>query len=387
MFHCTTSMNANYRGVAAGLAVLAGLSLFGAPEARAKAPTLFSSPANESPVRGDPDDLLYMPGEGLSKDDRVVYQSIDDTTRPLAHPDEVPTRKSATSGTAEVVSRQSLPDSVTIQLPKIMQVDRSYALWVVNGEDQWSAGIRINDARPLWISPDNAYVTANVAALPRMLKVIGRNLQPAPGARTRVRLVGSATYTLDAADDKDPSTVIERYVAKVVLPTPIRAGRYSIQVSRDGVSWVPLSGQTLTINPDPPRPAVFSVSDPAYGGCAADDDKDDTACVVRAIAAAEAHGGGVVEFDHGHWIIGNSSAPGVTAEGILLPVGVDLGGWVSVILSLSVGQPGRRPLPLSRLRKQPHTRFHLYGCNGLPDRLGCGPSGSHPATGYPLADS
>ncbi len=146
-----------------------------------------------------------------------------------------------------------------------------------------------------------------------MLKVIGRNLQAAPGARTRVKLVGPATYILDAADDKNPATAIERYAAKVVLPTPIRAGRYSIQVTRDGVSWVPLSGQTLTINPDPPKPAVFSVSDAAYGGCAADDDKDDTACVVRAIAAAKAHGGGVVGFDPGHWIIGNSSAPGVSA--------------------------------------------------------------------------
>jgi hypothetical protein len=326
MLHCPISMNANYRGVAAGLAALAGLSLFGAPDAYAKAPTLFSSPANESPVRGDPDDLLYVPGEGLSTDDRVVYQSIDDTTRPLAHPEAIPTHTTATSGTAEVVSRQSLPDALTIQFPKIMQVDRSYALWVVNGKGEWSAGIRINDARPLWISPDDAYVTANVAALPRVLKVVGRNLQPAPGTRTRVKLVGPATYTLDAADDKNPATAIERYVAKVSLPTPIRAGRYSIQVSRDGVSWVALSGQTLTINPDPPEPAVFSVSDPAYGGCAADDDKDDTACVVRAIAAAKAYGGGVVRFDPGHWAIGNFSAPGVTSEGILLPVGVGLGG-------------------------------------------------------------
>ena len=45
----------------------------------------------------------------------------------------------------------------------------------------------INDARPLWITPDYAYATANVANLPRILKVNGRNLQPTPQGTVQVR--------------------------------------------------------------------------------------------------------------------------------------------------------------------------------------------------------
>ncbi len=87
------------------------MTLLAAPQAHATAPTLFSKPANESPVRADPDDLLTLPGDGFATTatDRVVYQSIVDTTQPLTHPATVPTTSTVSSGTAQVVSINSAP--------------------------------------------------------------------------------------------------------------------------------------------------------------------------------------------------------------------------------------------------------------------------------------
>jgi hypothetical protein len=57
----------------------------------AAAPVLYSQPAYESPVRGDPDDLLLLAGDGLAVNDTVVYQSVSNTTQMPAHPATVPT--------------------------------------------------------------------------------------------------------------------------------------------------------------------------------------------------------------------------------------------------------------------------------------------------------
>jgi hypothetical protein len=97
-------------------------------------------------------------------------------------------------------------------------------------DGSWSASIPINDARPLWATPDSAYSTAAFAGLPRALKVVGRNLQPGPGtaAATQVRLVGAATgttYTLTAKnsanDSANTTAALERYVTEVSLPATL----------------------------------------------------------------------------------------------------------------------------------------------------------------------
>ncbi len=308
-------------------AAIGAALLLATPDARAIAPSILSSSANESPVRADPDDLLILPGYGFAPTDRVVYRSISDTTQPLIHPATVPTASTAASGTAQVVNAASGPPfSLTARLPPALIVDQSYGLWVVNADNEWSAGVMINDARPLWITPDNAYATAQSPGLPRSIKVVGRNLQHAPGAQTQVKLTGPATYTLFAADDNNAATAIERYVAKINLPANVTPGSYSVQVSRDGVSWVALAGQNLHVYPDPAIAPQFSMEDAAYGGCRADDSNDDTSCIVAAIAAAKAAGGGTVMFGAGHWLVGNFSAAGVTGDGILLPPGVNLSG-------------------------------------------------------------
>ena len=87
--------------------------------------------------------------------------------------------------------------------------------------------------------------------------VVGRNLQPAPGRTTRVRLTGPKTFVLPAANDNDPGTAIERYAAAVDLPDTLPVGEYRVALSRDGVSWVALAGQTLTVRPDPPAAPRF----------------------------------------------------------------------------------------------------------------------------------
>jgi hypothetical protein len=124
--------------------------------------------------------------------------------------------------------------------------------------------------------------------------------------------VGASTgtiYTLTAKntvnDSGNTTAALERYVAEVALPDNLVVDRYSIQLSLDSTSWVPLLGngqsaaQTLTVNADPASPPTFSVSDPRFadpvtGPCQPDDGIDDTACIILAIRGALQAGGGTV---------------------------------------------------------------------------------------------
>jgi hypothetical protein len=304
------------------------LLLFCSNLASATAPILFSHPAHESPVRGDPGDLLLIAGYGFSANDTIVYQAVTGSSELLATPGQVPATSNPSFGIAPVVSTLDIPDSLTVILPTVMKADVAYTLWVVNQAGEWSNGVQINDARPFWITPDTEYATAALASLPREVKIVGRNLNPAPGAATQVRLHGPADFTLTAANDNDPTTAIEHYVAKVTLPDSVPAGSYRVEVNRDGLNWVPLGEQSLTVLADPQQPVSFDVS--AYGGCQPDDGVDDTPCIVAAIAAANSNGGGAVTFAAGVWDMNyagllNTAGP-VTFDGVLVPIGVDLEG-------------------------------------------------------------
>lgn len=128
----------------------------------AAAPFLYSKPAYESPVRGDPGDLLLIPGYGLSAADVIVYKAIADTTQPPAQPSSVPTTSTATQGILDLVSSADAPYSLAVHLPTAMITGQTYALWLRAPGGQWSAPLLINDARPLWVTPDSAYrFTAN----------------------------------------------------------------------------------------------------------------------------------------------------------------------------------------------------------------------------------
>ncbi len=161
----------------------------------AQAPSLYRQPAYESPVRGGPNDLLLIPGNGLSASDTVVYEAVNKTTQLPAPPSTLPTTSTTTEGVATLVSAADAPYALTVLLPSVISAEQSYALWIQGPNGQWSSPVLINDARPLWITPDSAFQTAALANLPRVLKVVGRNLQPDADTigTTHVRLVGGST--------------------------------------------------------------------------------------------------------------------------------------------------------------------------------------------------
>ena len=61
----------------------------------ARAPHLYARTAYQSPVRGDPDDLLVLAGDALSADVIAVYQAY--TSEIPEHPKEVPSDSSPLS--------------------------------------------------------------------------------------------------------------------------------------------------------------------------------------------------------------------------------------------------------------------------------------------------
>jgi len=290
-------------------------------------PQFYRQAAYESPVSGAPDDLLLLAGYGFAVDDTVVYRVVSDTTELIAAPSLVPTHSGAEFGLAPIVSTADVPYSLTIRLPQELRTDQSYALWVHTAHGEWSQAVKINDARPLWFSPAYVYVSGMPASLPRELKVVGRNLQPGPGHATQIRLIGPQRFTGTALSDARSSDLLTHYVARIELPEHLTPGSYRVQLNRDGVSWVEVAGQSLEVLQDPPAAVEFSVSDPAFGGCRPDDGADDTACIVRAIAAAKRAGGGSVFFGPGTWDLIDGSQPGpVSGEGIVVASGVQLRG-------------------------------------------------------------
>ena len=332
------------------------------------AATLYSQPSYESPVRADPDDLLLLPGQGLSASDSIVYAAVTNTTLVPRHP-VLGVTNTARAGLLDLVSAADAPYALTAHLPTAMTFNQSYAIWVHSFDGSWSNPVFINDARPLWITPDSTYQTTTLANLPRVLKVVGRNLQPGQNATaTQVRLLGQntgASYTLTAnSANNDPNTTasLQRYVAAVQLPASMVVDQYTVQVSRDaGLSWVSLLGngqspaQTFTVNADPADPNIYPVTgyaDPSTGKyCAPNSTDDATGCIMAAIRAAAQGGGGTVVFSPGTWVMSNpgtwppnnsysnrlattpfpcaphpSETCGVSYFGVLVPPGVNLWG-------------------------------------------------------------
>jgi len=262
------------------------------------------------------------------------------------------------AGIADVVSFGGAPYSLTIHLPVAMRTDQSYAIWVVNSAGEWSNGIQINDARPLWITPDETYASSPLPGLPRELKVVGRNLQRVSAVSTQVRLIGANTsYQLSAYSHAPQENAIDRYMARIQLPVHMLAGSYSVQISRDGVSWVPLIGdnrktpQKLLVLADRRTPLRFLVGDYTFGTCDPGTDicpplnepctpdnadrSDQTLCIAAAVATAHAADGGIVVFgagtsfmnDAGRWTSNkNRSTKGISHHGLVVPEGVSLEG-------------------------------------------------------------
>ena len=287
----------------------------------AAAPVLYAQAAYQSPVSGVPDDLLFIAGYGLAANDQVFYEAVRSSQEPLRPPQYLPRDSDSELGIVEVVSRADVPYSLTVRLPSAFQAGREYVLWVRNQRGEWSSPVRINDARPYWFTPAFVYATARTASLPRALKVVGRNLDPAPGATTLIRLVGPRNLTLEA--EQSPDASLRRFVAQAVLPDALIPGRYRIELSRDGLTWVDIPDQILDVRPDPQVPVEFPITAAEFGSCRPSDAQDDVVCIQRAIAAASS-GGGTVYFGPGEWNLSKSGSP--SADGIVLPRGVALRG-------------------------------------------------------------
>lgn len=295
----------------------------GAAGTAAAAVQVYTEPFHESPVRGAPDDLLMIGGAGFVDEAQVIYRKLVGSYDLPAH-GSVPTGSNATEGTAKVLSVTA--DRLVVRLPSVVTLGEPYALWVKNeagtsSSGDWSEGFRINDARPLWFSPDLSYDTG-LPALGRYLKVIGRNLEPAPGKYTWVKLEWAsgqqgtppAPLCLLAQDQPDS----ERYVAEVTLPA-MQLGKYNVSVSRHCPSGTPACGscaqwmpidpavQQHTVGVDVPsaEATTFSVAASAYGGCRGTDQVDDALCIAKAIKAAFDNCGGTVHFPAGTWRLAN----------------------------------------------------------------------------------
>jgi hypothetical protein len=292
----------------------------------AAAPALYGQSAYEGPVSADADDLLMIAGYGLAAGDTVVYAAAD-PVRPV-RPAMIPRRSSADAGLFSVVSTGNAPYSLVVKSPPQMRADRAYALWVRDARGEWSVPLIINDVRPLWITPAFVYATRMPAALPREIKVVGRNMQGVSPQGLRVRLIGprptpAVAYTSLSAN----SDILGHYVARMPLPERLAPGRYRVEVSRDGASWRAVEGQSLEVLQDPPAIRRFSVTDPRFGGCRPDDGADDTPCIIRAIHAAARAGGGSVYLGPGTWDLIDAGQPElVPGEGIVVAAGVDLEG-------------------------------------------------------------
>lgn len=326
--------------------------------AKAEPPRLYAEPAYQSPVRAQADDLLLLAGYGFDSGDQVYYQAQTRIYGSLRPPKSLPGTNSADLGQVEVISIANLPYSLTLKLPAELREGQTYALWVRNRSGEWSNGVLVNDARPLWLSPATVHSSVATASLPRELKIIGRNLQPAPGSVTQVRLTGPKALTLSARGDTY-SSVMNRYVASVGLPAMLPAGLYRVSVSRDGLNWVE-SSDRLKVSPDPQPNRSFWISDPAYGACRADDDRDDSACIVRAIGAAQVAGGGDVILGPGTWNVSMAAAAAASSsEGIVVPAGVNLKGIGAAVVQLQ-GEPLAGPLRYFAF-------FTLEGSNTIED--------------------
>ena len=292
----------NLPGIGWALLTATGGILAGIGSAQATPPILYSQPTHQSPVRGGPDELLLLPGSGFADDDRVVLE-------PLA--DGWPERF------VSIVSRS--PYALTVRLPEDLDASSTYSLRVRNSAGEASNAVRINDARPLWISPGEVFANGDLAGLERRLKLVGRNLQPAGARPWTVRFSGPSEFRLDAMPEREPS--IARYVVTLRLPREMTPGSYRIALSRDGLTWTPVE-QPLLVRPDPPQAVRIPLL-----GCLPDDGLDDTPCVVKAIATAAEAGGGTVVFGPGTWHLDRNDAPGVDrTEGIYVPPRVDLEG-------------------------------------------------------------
>lgn len=280
------------------LIVAAFAALAAVAPASGTPPALLHTPGYQSPVRGGPNDLLTITGNGLQRTDRVAYRAYAAGDRPQ----NIPAHSSASEGVAPVVKFGDRPYFLTVRLPGSIDPKQAYRLWVVNEANEWSEPVSINDPRPMWFTPAYVFSTADFAGLGRTVRIVGRNLRASAAAPARIRLRGRQSYFVQLTADRDNAA--QEYVSEGKLPTRLEPGAYSVAFSGDGRTWEEVPDQQLEVRPDPIEPPRIDVSKPEYGSCRPDDGEDDTGCFRDAFEAARRAGSGAVVVPPGTWDIG-----------------------------------------------------------------------------------
>jgi len=273
--------------------------------AGAAAPVLFATPGYESAVSAEADDLLMIAGSGFQSSDRLVYEALS-AAGAGAHP-QIPTGvPDGTRGVVPAVEVGTGGHAITVRLPGVLRAHEIYRVWIVTDDGDWSRPLTVNDPRPLWISPNRVYSTADLAGLHRRIRVIGRNLET-EGKPFLIRLKGPQTQQMSRVESSEET--MAHFVAEAELPARLPPGNYRVSVSRDGRSWSDMPDGALEVAADPPPQPEFNPADARFGSCKPDDEQDDTACLSRAIETARAAGGGTISLSAGRWIVSPTALP------------------------------------------------------------------------------
>jgi len=288
--------------------------------ALAEAPRLFSTPGLQSPVHAAGGDLLLLAGYPLDADDLVAYRAITQPTEGWPADFSPASGNGPQAGIAEVIREASDAQALAVRLPRELDARRVYQLAIRNRGGEWSNPVFVNDPRVQWLTPAVLPTRGTVPGLSRTLRIVGHNLlsdQP-----LRVRLRGPQPLELETLP---PRERLAEFVAEVELPAVMAPGDYSLSVSREGRYWSEWSG-SLRISAEPARATTLSVAEVRFGGCRADDDADDTACVLAALGAAAATRA-TLHFPAGTWRLDAPQAAGVEpTQGIHVSRGVQLVG-------------------------------------------------------------
>jgi hypothetical protein len=283
------------------------------------APVLLGSAGRDSDERAVPGALLLLPGAGLRHDDTVWFREEGGTRERMA----------------PVVATHLLPGAHVVRLPADLRADRVHRLWVRSAAGERSGPVLLNAARPEWFSPARVHASAPLAGLPRQLRIVGRNLDLGFHAgsprQARVRLVHAGTRAVAelAPLPARPATAVaagqdgdelRRHLATFALPARLAPGAHRVEWSADGVRWQPVAATPLQVLPDPmPREVALPAA------CRPDDGRDDTPCMVQAIALlarAAPPAGGVIRLPAGVLEFAGQGADPV--HGLLLPRGVSI---------------------------------------------------------------
>lgn len=220
----------------------------------------------------------------------------------------------------EIVRDASDSAALVVRVPAVVSVDRPHRFEVARGS-RMRATVVVNDARPGWFLPRKLPVAGQPPGLTREIKIVGRNLDAAPGATARVRLRSAArTFALL---EVEVAPGLAEFVLRAAVPDNLAPGEYAVEVSRDSRVWVALADRLQILPPAAARSRV-DVDAARFGGCRANDARDDTHCLVAALREA-ARTRGIVALPAGTWRLDD---PGVADpdDGVVIANGVDLEG-------------------------------------------------------------